>query len=169
MAKKPTLILIGLVLLISFSWAAANPWSNLKKIYFYDSSGDISAVKENLAQLNAQGLVPAEKIELLQKLNELGVFTEYKIYKKLFNLFNKGLMKKKEKTEIQEIQEKKFSADLHLSNDSKLKHLFNFFLIVLALSLLLTFFTPLRPIHKKSILLKTQFFQQTLRISPLVH
>ena len=105
----------------------------------------------------------------VKDLVELGVFTEYKIYKKLFNLFNKGLMKKKEKTEIQEIQEKKFSADLHLSNDSKLKHLFNFLLIVLALSLLLTFFTPLRPIHKKSILLKTQFFQQTLRISPPVH
>ena len=34
---------------------------------------------------------------------------------------------------------------------------------------LLTFFTPLRPIHKKNLLLKTQFFQQTLRISPPVH
>ena len=34
MAKKSILILIGLVLLLSFSWAAANPWSNLKKIYF---------------------------------------------------------------------------------------------------------------------------------------
>jgi tetratricopeptide (TPR) repeat protein len=72
MAKKSILILIGLLLLISFSWAAANPWGNLKKIYFFDSSGDISAVKENLTQLDAQGLIPAEKIELLQKLNELG-------------------------------------------------------------------------------------------------
>lgn len=105
----------------------------------------------------------------VKDLVELGIFTEYKIYKKLFNLFNKGLMKKKEKTEIQEIQEKKFSTDLHFSNDSKLKRLFNFFLIVLILSLLLTFFTPLRPIHKKNILLKTQFFQQTLRISSPVH
>ena len=105
----------------------------------------------------------------VKDLVELGLFTEYKIYKKLFNLFNKGLMKKKEKSEIQEIQEKKFFADLHFSNDSKLKRLFNFFLIVLAISLLLTFFTPLRPIHKKNILLKTQFFQQYLRISPPVH
>ena len=102
-------------------------------------------------------------------LVEMGIFTEYKIYKKLFNLFNKGLIKKKEKTEIQEIQEKKFFADLHFSNDSKLKRVFNFFLIVLVISLLLTFFTPLRPIYKKHILLKTQFFQQTLRISPPVH
>jgi hypothetical protein len=105
----------------------------------------------------------------VKDLVEMGLFTEYKIYKKLFNLFNKGLMKKKEKTEIQEIQEKKFFADLHFSNDSKLKRLFNFFLIVLAISLLLTFFTPLRPIQKNNILLKTRFFQQYLRIAPPVH
>jgi tetratricopeptide (TPR) repeat protein len=72
MAKKSILILTGLLLLISFSWAAANPWSNLKKIYFFDISGDISAVKENLAKLDAQNLIPTEKVELLQKLNELG-------------------------------------------------------------------------------------------------
>jgi hypothetical protein len=72
MAKKTVLLLTGLVLLTSFSWAAANPWSHLKKIYFYDYSGDFAAVKENLTQLDTQNLVPAEKIELLQKLNELG-------------------------------------------------------------------------------------------------
>jgi hypothetical protein len=99
----------------------------------------------------------------------MGLFTEYKIYKKLFNLFNKGLMKKKEKTEIQEIQERKVFADLNFSNDSKLRRLYNIFLAVLAISLLLTFFTPLRPIHKNNLLLKTQFFQQNLRISPPVH
>jgi tetratricopeptide (TPR) repeat protein len=72
MAKKTILLLFGLVLLTSFPRAAANPWSNLKKINFYDFSGDIAAVRENLAQMDAQSLVPSEKIELLQKLNELG-------------------------------------------------------------------------------------------------
>ncbi|MCX6554909.1 MAG: hypothetical protein NTZ12_07850 [Candidatus Aminicenantes bacterium] len=72
MTKKSILLLIALLLLGSFSWAAANPWSHLKKIVFYDSSGDIAAVKENLDQLDAQWLVPAEKLELQQKLNELG-------------------------------------------------------------------------------------------------
>lgn len=71
MAKKSILFLSGL-LLLSFSWATANPWSSLKKINLYDFSGDIASVRENLAQLDAQGLAPAEKIELMQKLNELG-------------------------------------------------------------------------------------------------
>jgi len=105
----------------------------------------------------------------VKDLVEMGLFTEYKIYKKLYNLFNKGLMKKKEKTETQEIHERKLIADLNASNNSKFKQLFNFFLVILALLLLLTFLTPLRPIHKKNTLLKTPFFQQTLRIAPSVH
>jgi tetratricopeptide (TPR) repeat protein len=72
MAKRSLLFMGGLVLLTSFSWATANPWSNLKKIYFYDFSGDSSAVKENLSQLDARDLPPPERIDLLQKLNELG-------------------------------------------------------------------------------------------------
>jgi hypothetical protein len=105
----------------------------------------------------------------VKDLVEMGLFTEYKIYKKLFNLFNKGLMRKKEKTEIQEIQERKLSEDLDFSNRTKLRRLFNFFMIVLALTLLLTFFAPLRPIHKQNGLLRTQFFQQYLRLAPPVH
>lgn len=72
MARKSILLPIGVLLLIQFSWAAANPWSNLKKIYFYDSSNELAAVKENLDRLEAQGLAPAEKLELLQKMNDLG-------------------------------------------------------------------------------------------------
>ncbi|MCX6558721.1 MAG: tetratricopeptide repeat protein [Candidatus Aminicenantes bacterium] len=72
MSKKSLLLLTALLFLGSISRAAVNPWSNLKKIVFYDSSGDMAAVKENLEQLDAQGLVPAEKLELQQKLNELG-------------------------------------------------------------------------------------------------
>jgi hypothetical protein len=64
--------LIALALCASLAQAAANPWSNLKKIYIYDFSGDIAALRENLAQLDIQELTPGEKIELLQKLNELG-------------------------------------------------------------------------------------------------
>ncbi|HSQ35057.1 MAG TPA: hypothetical protein VLQ89_03600 [Candidatus Binatia bacterium] len=70
---KKTLLLLALLAMISpLSRAAANPWSNLKKIYIYDFSGDIAALRENLAELDIQGLTPGETNELLQKLNELG-------------------------------------------------------------------------------------------------
>ncbi|MBN2399750.1 MAG: hypothetical protein JXI33_05345 [Candidatus Aminicenantes bacterium] len=72
MTKKIVFFLVGLVLFGSFSMAATNPWSNLKKIYICDSSADIPAVMENLAEINVLELSPAEKAELLKKLNELG-------------------------------------------------------------------------------------------------
>jgi hypothetical protein len=105
----------------------------------------------------------------VKDLVEMGLFTEYKIYKKLFNLFNKGLMKKKEKTEIQEIEERKQTEDLAYSNRVTLRRWFNVCMAVLTLMLLLTFFAPLRPIHRQNGLLKGRFFQQVLRLPPPVH
>lgn len=72
MAKKIILTLSGLVLLASLSLAASNPWGNLKKIYFYEASGNLGEVGKNLDRLDAQALPPAEKIELMRKLAELG-------------------------------------------------------------------------------------------------
>jgi hypothetical protein len=100
---------------------------------------------------------------------ELGLFTEYKIYKNLFNLFNKGLMKKKEKTEIQEIHEKKLFEDLERDNARKLSRLGQLLLALLALVLLLTFFSPLRPFHKKNMLLKAQLYRDHLPMSLPAH
>jgi tetratricopeptide (TPR) repeat protein len=65
------LTLIGLALLAVLSPAATNPWGDLKKIYFYESSGKIEEVKKNLARLDAQSLPHGEKIELMNKLEEL--------------------------------------------------------------------------------------------------
>jgi hypothetical protein len=144
-----------------------------KKIEMVSEYDDDRSSQDNntifLSEIELNLLKYINGINKVKDLVEMGLFTEYKIYKKLFTLFNKGLMKKKEKTEIQEIQEKKLVADLNFSNDSKFKRLFNFFLAMLAISLLLTFFTPLRPIHNKNVLLKTQFFNQYLRLRPPLH
>ena len=44
MAKKILVTLSGLALLASLSPAASNPWGNLKKIYFYEASGNLDEV-----------------------------------------------------------------------------------------------------------------------------
>ncbi len=72
MAKKIILTLSGLALLASLAMAATNPWGNLKKIYFYEASGNLDEVGKNLDRLDAQALPPAEKIELMRDLAELG-------------------------------------------------------------------------------------------------
>ena len=132
----------------------------------------ISEYDDDLQSKDSNTLYLTEtEVNLLKHINgkntvkdivELGLFTEYKIYKNLFNLANKGLMKKREKTEIQEIQEKKVFEDLEHDNARKLGHLNQWFLILLVFLLLLTFFTPLRPLHKKNMLLKTQLYRLNL-------
>jgi tetratricopeptide (TPR) repeat protein len=62
----------ALVLLLSGALAAASPWGSLKKIYFYEASGNLGEVRRNLERLDAEGLPPNDKIELMRKLAELG-------------------------------------------------------------------------------------------------
>jgi tetratricopeptide (TPR) repeat protein len=61
-----------LALLLCASLEAASPWGSLKKIYFYEASGNLGEVRRNLERLDAQGLPPGEKIDLMNKLTELG-------------------------------------------------------------------------------------------------
>jgi tetratricopeptide (TPR) repeat protein len=61
-----------LFLLLCSSLEAASPWGSLKKIYFYEASGNLGEVRRNLERLDAQGLPPGEKIDLMNKLTELG-------------------------------------------------------------------------------------------------
>ena len=72
MAKKILLAAAGVALLASLSLAAASPWGSLKKIYFYEASGNLDEVRLNLERLDAQALPPNDKIELMKKLTELG-------------------------------------------------------------------------------------------------
>jgi tetratricopeptide (TPR) repeat protein len=61
-----------LALLLCASLEAASPWGSLKKIYFYEASGNLGEVRRNLERLDAQGLPPGDKIDLMNKLTELG-------------------------------------------------------------------------------------------------
>lgn len=96
---------------------------------------------------------------------ELGQLTEYKVYKTLYNLLNKGLMKKKVKTEIQEIEERKRFEDLEQENARKCGLLGRLLLAALALLLLLTFFTPLRPFRRDNMLLRAAEYRQHLPLA----
>lgn len=116
-------------------------------------------------------LMTEAEVNLLKHINgrntvkdivELGQFTEYKVYKTLYNLFNKGLMKKKLKTETQEIQERKLSEDRERENVRRLGLLERWLLAALAAILLLTFFTPLRPVQGGNMLLKAPLYRAHL-------
>ncbi|MBN2346202.1 MAG: hypothetical protein JXO51_07400 [Candidatus Aminicenantes bacterium] len=72
MGKKVVLAIAGLAMLASFSPATANPWGDLKKIYFYEASGNEGEVKKCLERLDAQALPPQEKSAIAKDLSQLG-------------------------------------------------------------------------------------------------
>lgn len=120
-------------------------------------------------------LMTESEVNLLKHINgrntvkdivELGQFTEYKAYKTLYNLHNKGLVKKKLKTEMQEIQERKLNEDQEQENARRLGMLSRWLLAALAALLLLTFYSPLRPLQRGNMLLKAPLYRTQLPVSP---
>jgi hypothetical protein len=98
----------------------------------------------------------------VQELVELGFFTEYKVYKGLYNLIRKGIIQARSKTEIPESREDKIQDQKQKMNLQKLGLLFNLILFVLIIIFIVRFFNPLSPFKTENILLKTDFYQQVL-------
>ncbi len=75
MASRARALAVGLLLLAvlpALAAGAANPWGDLKKIYFYEAGGDLAQVRRALERLDAQGLPPSDRAELLRSLVALG-------------------------------------------------------------------------------------------------
>ena len=72
MARRIFWTVAGLALLASLAPGAVNPWGDLKKIYFYEASGNLAEAQRFLEQLDDQALTPNDKVELVGKLVEMG-------------------------------------------------------------------------------------------------
>lgn len=74
MAKRAWALAAALLLAVlpALAAGAANPWGDLKKIHFYEASGDLAQARRALERLDAEGLPPNDKVELLRQLVALG-------------------------------------------------------------------------------------------------
>lgn len=97
-------------------------------------------------------------------LFELGILTTYKLYKSLYNLINKSVIKAKEKVSSIKINEEKIYNELKLLSGKKIATLSNLLLILFILILFITFFNPLKPINKKNIIIKQDLINKYLSI-----
>jgi len=116
------------------------------KIYLNDTEADL------LKYINGKHSV----IDLV----EMGIFTEYKVYKSLFNLVNKSIIKVKEKTPTEEGKEERVRVDLKPKPKNIINKFFNALLILLLLIFVITVFKPLRPFKKESVILKTELYKE---------
>lgn len=92
----------------------------------------------------------------VKDLVELGVFTKYKVYKSLYNLIQKKIIQKKERSAIDDFEKNKSEELLYERIDEsrkKINYVFYFLIIFLLLMFLVNFFSPFEPFFEGNILI----------------
>jgi hypothetical protein len=95
----------------------------------------------------------------VRDLVEMGIFTEYKVYKSLFSLIKKNIIKVKHKAEPDMLKEERLMADLIESSGKAVNRFSNALLILLVLIFVFTFLKPLMPFKQGKMLLNTGLYQ----------
>ncbi|MCP5049629.1 MAG: DUF4388 domain-containing protein [bacterium] len=112
--------------------------TNKEKIYLNETEANL------LKYINGENSV--------RELVELGVFTEYKVYKSLFNLIKKSIIRAKVKVVSDDSVEEIMHEELKLRADLTIKVLYKVLAVIIFLVFLLTFFSPLKPFSSGDIL-----------------
>ncbi len=95
----------------------------------------------------------------VRDLVELGVFTQYKVYKSLYNLVGKSIIKAKEKIGAGEVGEELMTEESKIDAQRNVDILFKALLALFLILAVLTFFRPLRPFKSEDILVKKPLYE----------
>ena len=96
----------------------------------------------------------------VRDLAELGVFTQYKVYKSLYNLVRKSIIRAKDKGDSGEAGQELLMEELKLDAQRKVDILFKALVVLLLVMAAITFFKPLRPFTNKDILIKKPLYEK---------
>lgn len=91
-------------------------------------------------------------------LLEMGMFTEYKVYKGLYNLINKGLIKIRENVGPELGREEILTAELRVDHQRLVHRFFLLFLFLTLLIFILSFTKPLAPMKNENIIDKSDLY-----------
>ncbi len=97
----------------------------------------------------------------VRDLVELGVFTEYKVYKSLYNLLKKSVIKRKRKANVEDKIDEKVLEELRALSLARMRRLGQVLLILLLIIFALGFFKPLTPFIEDNLLLKMNVIKNT--------
>jgi Domain of unknown function (DUF4388) len=96
----------------------------------------------------------------VRELVELGVFTEYKVYKSLYNLVKKSIIKPKVKVTVEDSGEELLLEELRGKAETSVNYLYKILVIVILVMLALSFFKPLKPFSSENVLFKNALYSQ---------
>jgi hypothetical protein len=107
--------------------------------------------KVSISEIEANILKYINGKNSVRDLVELGVFTEYKVYKSLYNLIKKQIIKRKAQSKTDTLDDV-FFDELRSTSTTKIRHIYHVFILLLVLLFAFTFFTPLSPLHQDNML-----------------
>lgn len=90
---------------------------------------------------------------------ELGAFTEYKVYKGLYNLIGKKLIQVMEKDDLLDLQGEGILPEVKIDRQGVVDKFYALLLLLLLLIFAFTFFQPLGPFKDENIMLKTDLYK----------
>lgn len=96
----------------------------------------------------------------VRDLAELGVFTQYKVLKSLYNLVGKSIIRAKAKGKAEEAGKELLMEELKIDAQRKVDILFKAIVVLLLILAVLTFFKPLRPFKSEDILIKKPLYEK---------
>lgn len=96
----------------------------------------------------------------VRDLAELGVFTQYKVYKCLYNLVGKSIIRAKAKGDSEEAGQELLMEEIKLDTDRKIDILFKALVVLLLVLAALTFFKPLQPFDSEDMLLNKSLYEK---------
>lgn len=96
----------------------------------------------------------------VRDLAELGVFTQYKVYKSVYNLVGKSIIQAKAKGDSKETGQELLMEEMRLDAQLKINRLFQALVAILFLLALLTFFKPMKPFNNENILMKKPLYEK---------
>ncbi len=117
-----------------------------EKIYLSETEANL------LKYINGQNTV--------RDLVELGVFTQYKVYKSLYNLVRKFIIRAKAKIDSAETGQEFMPDELKTYAEHKVNLLFRVLVAIIVLLAVLTFFRPLFPFKRDNLLLKKSLYEK---------
>lgn len=123
----------------------------------YEDSPD-DGEKTYLTETEANLLKYVNGENTVRDLVELGVFTEYKVYKSLFNLVKKNIITAKVKTDMEDSHDLLIHEEMRSHTEHSINKLFKILVVVVLLIFLITFFWPLRPFQGENMLLKKSLY-----------
>jgi hypothetical protein len=132
---------------------------NIEIVGEYEDIPEKEDEKTYLTETETNLLKYVNGVNTVRDLVELGVFTEYKVYKGLYNLIRKSIIRAKTKISPRDIGEEEAAEELELRTHNKMELMFRLLVILLLVILALRFFKPLSPLKNDNILLKTSLYE----------